>query len=293
MVSRLDTARFEAIIDLLPSDWQKFTPVDMKWLVTYPGRISLAYDEPIVVFGMSIWAIARGSDCVSGELNRGTMEMLLSQPVSRLQVLATHAMVTLAGVCLLAGSAWFGTWSGIHTMSIKEEVRPTWSLPVPLPWLGREVPRPWGTSETRWIPMTEKVDSRDFLPASACLLALGVLLAGISSFVSACDRYRWRTIGIVCGFYVVQVLLKLIGMASESWHWLVSLSFLTAYEPEEFVHISVTTPEKAWDVLRWTADGQWAGLGPVGYDLLLIGAGLLAYVAAALVFQRRDLPAPT
>ena len=66
IVSRLDTGRFKAILDLLPYDWQRFTPVDFDWLITYTGRISLAWDELIVVLCVSIWAIARGSDCVSG-----------------------------------------------------------------------------------------------------------------------------------------------------------------------------------------------------------------------------------
>ena len=66
-------------------------------LATYSGRIALAYDLPIVILCVSVWAIARGSDCVSGELGRGTMEMLLAQPVSRLQVLLTQATVTTIG----------------------------------------------------------------------------------------------------------------------------------------------------------------------------------------------------
>ena len=33
-------------------------------------------------------------------------------------------------------------------------------------------------------------------------------------------------------------------------------------------------------------------LGPLGYDLVLIGLGATAFVAAARVFCRRDLPAP-
>jgi hypothetical protein len=38
--------------------------------------------------------------------------------------------------------------------------------------------------------------------------------------------------------------------------------------------------------------GRWTGLAPLGYDLLLIGMGLVAYVAAAWIFCHRDLPAP-
>ena len=292
MVSRIDTERFHAILDLLPGDWKKFTVVEMDWLITYAGRIALAFDEPIVVFGMSICAIARGSDCISGELNRGTMEMLLAQPLSRLQVLVHQATVTVLGVAVIAAAAWLGTWTGIQTTRVKEEVRPTWALPFPLPGVGRELPRPWGPRETRWTPMSTKVSANIYLPAAANLAALGFFLAGCSTLVSACDRYRWRTIGIVVSAYVVETILKLVGMASEEWRWLTWLSVFTPYEPEAGVHLAHQSPDLAWSVLQYDSAGQFTALGPLGNDLLLVAGGLLAYVAAAVIFQRRDLPAP-
>lgn len=292
LVSRLDTNRFKAIIDLLPGDWKKFSPVDMDWLVTYDGRVALAYDEPIVVFGVSIWAIARGSDVISGELNRGTMEMLLAQPLSRLQILGTQATVTVLGTALLALSAWLGTFAGLHTNSAKEEVRPAVQLPFALPLIGGEIVTPWAKPETRYTPMSQKVDARHFWPAAANLFALGFCFCGLSSLVSACDRYRWRTIGIVVGFYVVQTIMKLVGMAAEDWAWLRRLSVFTAYEPELFVQIAVQSPQDAWSVWRYDAAGHITQLGPLGYDLVFVVLGYLAYVAAAVIFQRRDLPAP-
>ncbi|MFO0818116.1 MAG: ABC transporter permease subunit [Pirellulales bacterium] len=292
MVSRIDTERFTAILDLLPGEWKKFTVVEMDWLITYAGRIALAFDEPIVVFGMSIWAIARGSDVVSGELNRGTLEMLLAQPVSRLQVLGHQAAVTLCGVVLIAAAAWLGTWSGIQTTSVKEQVKPSWSLPFGIPGVGKEIPRPWGPTETRYTPMSTKVSSEVFLPSAANLLSLGVFLAGVSSLVSACDRYRWRTIGIVVSGYVVQTILKLVGMASDDWRWLTYLSVFTPYEPEWGAQLAMESPDLAWSIVRYDSAGRWVGVGPLGDDLGLIAGGLLAYGLAAVIFQRRDLPAP-
>lgn len=292
LVSRLDTSRFKAIVDLLPGDWKRFSPVDMEWLVTYDGRVALAYDEPIVVFGMSIWAIARGSDVISGELNRGTMEMLLAQPLSRSQILWTQAVVTLLGAALISCSAWFGTFVGVQACSAKEEVRPTWTLPVPLPWLGREIPQPLAPLETRHTPMSEKVDSHNYWPAAFNLFSLGAFLCGFSTLVSACDRYRWRTIGVVVGAYVVQTVMKLVGMASDDWAWMRPLSIFTAYEPEAFVQLAVERPELAWSVWRVDEAGVFTQLGPLGYDLIFLVLGYLAYLAAAVIFHRRDLPAP-
>ena len=49
------------------------------------------YVHPLVLFSAVIWAIMRGSDCVSGEIGRGTMEMLLAQPVRRTSLYTAHS----------------------------------------------------------------------------------------------------------------------------------------------------------------------------------------------------------
>jgi len=292
LVSQLDTSRFQAIIDLLPDDWRRFTPVDFDWLITYTGRISLAYDELIVVLCMSIWGIARGSDCVSGELGRGTMELLLAQPYSRFRVLATPSLTAVLGAALLATAAWLGTAVGIHTNSVREAVQPHWELPFHFPGLGSSVPIPFADAELLRIPMRERVDPGVFLPGAANLFSLGLLLVGYSTLMSAWDRYRWRTIGIVVGTCVVQVIVKAVGMASDQWSWLLYLTVFTAYEPESFVQIADRSPEFAWSVFLYDERGQWLGYGPLWYDGLLISLGLACFAAAFLIFQRRDISAP-
>ena len=114
IVSLLPTDRFKTIIEQF-REFERFLPVPFEQLFTYPGRIALTYDELIVVMCVVIWAIARGSDAVAGELGRGTMEVLLAQPVGRLQVLATQAVVTVTGVAVLAVASWLGLYAGIHT----------------------------------------------------------------------------------------------------------------------------------------------------------------------------------
>jgi len=291
IVSLLDTSRVEAILQLLPSEWQRFTPVDFDWLVTYAGRISLAYDELIVVGCIWVWAIARGSDCVSGEISRGTMEMLLAQPVSRLRLLLTQASVTVSGVALLSFTAWLGTYVGIQTTYAKEEVRPMWDLPIPLPWVGSEIPIPFSAREIHWAPLSDKVDAWLFLPASANLFALGLMTAGFATLMSAWDRYRWRTIGIVMGVLVVQVLIKIAGLASDDLSWLLYLSVLTAYEPEAFVRIADSVPGSAWNLFISNVDGT-VDYGPLWYHSVMGTIGGASYLLAAIVFCRRDLPAP-
>lgn len=288
LISRLSIGQFESIIENF-REYERFSPVPFEQLFTFSGRVAMMYSEPLVVLCVSIFAIARGSDCVSGEIGRGTMEMLLAQPVSRLQVLSTHAAVTLTGVLLLSLTTWLGMTAGISTTYVKEQApQPT----VKVPWTGIEIPNPLAKREVLRVPLSEKVDHRDFVPAIANLFSLGVFLAGLSTFVSSWDRYRWRTIGLVVGFYVVQLIIKVAALSSDSLGWLTYCSVFTAYEPEALVSVAVNFPDEAWSILRFDSDGNFRRLGPLGYDLVLLVLGWIAYTASAIIFCKRDLPAP-
>jgi len=100
-------------------------------------------------------------------------------------------------------------------------------------------------------------------------------MAGISAGVSAADSYRWRTVGILCGFYVFSILAKLVGRLSSPLWWVGYFSFLNAYEPQRLVGDAA----ESWRLLAV-------------YDTVLIGAGVIAYAIGAVLFARRDLPAP-
>ena len=101
---------------------QRISAVPLSELATPAGHVAVAFAHPIILFGTAIWAIARGSDCVSGEIGRGTMEMLLAQPVSRTKIFATHALATILGALLLAAAAWCGIAMGLATTSLGEDV---------------------------------------------------------------------------------------------------------------------------------------------------------------------------
>jgi len=289
IISRLETGRFAAIIDQFWDQVKDFVPVTLDQLLSYTGRIGMGYNEPIVVFGISIFAIARGSDVVSGDLERGTLEMLLAQPVSRVQVLCTQAAVTLTGLAALSACTWLGSTIGIYTTHIQEDVPPP-MLRLPLTEL--KIPLAFGPAEKARLPMRERTDPRFFLPAAVSLFCLGVAVAGFSSLISALDRYRWRTIGVVVAVYVLMIVLKILGQAIGEVAWLQKLSLFTAYEPQKFISIAVHDPVHAWSLVMFDGSGHYLEPGPLGYDAILLAVGGISYLAAAVAFQRRDLPAP-
>ncbi len=240
-----------SMLNLMPDFIEQLMPVSISQVASSVGRIAVAYDDPIVLLTVTAWAIARGSDAVSGELNRGTMEMLLAQPVTRLGVLGTQAVATLGGAVLLAAVSWLGTSVGLAMITLEEQI-----------------------------------DPRVFVPPAMNLFAITAFLAGATTMISAATDVRSRTIGVIGGFYAVSMIMKIIGRLVPDWHWLSYASFFTPFEPQVLASQSV----EPWEV--WTERADTWVLGGLGYDGVLIGLGLAAYLVAAVVFCRRDLPAP-
>ena len=230
----------EVLLRALPEDWQKLSGVPFSEVATHAGRVALAFVDPVVVLAATVWGITRGSDAVSGPLERGTMEMVLAAPNRRSALFLTQGLPTTPAAALLCGVLLAAIWSAVSFG----------------PWAG-------------------KVDPARVVPAVANVFGLMVCIGGIAACVSAADSHRWRTVGILCGFYVFSILAKLVGRLSGSLGWVGWLSMLNAYEPQRLV----TGTADSWRLLGW-------------YDGTLLGIGLAAYLAGAVIFARRDLPAP-
>lgn len=289
IVASIDTGSFANIVGELWDNYGHLAPVPLTQLLTYSGRIAIGYDEPMVVFCVTIFAIARGSAAVSGELSRGTMEMLLAQPISRMQTLYTQATVTVVSLALLSVCTWCGTWTGIQTARATE-LKPVPSLSVP--FLKSRIPLAFSPPEKVRVPMRERANAQDFVPGAFNLFCLGVCMAGLTTLASACDRYRWRTIGIISTFFVAQMIFKVLGKAFESTAFLQYLSILTVYEPQRVIYIAVDLPEENW--AWWLPQGEKhpSMAGPLLCYVVLLGIGISSYIGAGFVFQKRDLPAP-
>jgi len=230
----------DVLLRAIPQDWQRLSGVPFTEVATHAGRVALAFVDPVIVLAATVWGITRGSDAVSGQLERGTLEMVLAQPVRRLAVFVTQALATTAAAALLCGVLFAAVYTAVSLG----------------PWAG-------------------KVDPLRFVPAACNVFGLMVCMAGIAACVSAADSYRWRTIGILCGFYVFSILAKLVGRLSTSLGWVGYLSILNAYEPQRLVG----DPSTSWPLLAT-------------YDGVLLGLGVAAYAIGAVIFCRRDLPAP-
>nr|WP_236649643.1 ABC transporter permease subunit [Rhodopirellula sp. SM50] len=286
VVSLLDMGQFQNILEQLRG-FEKLSPISFDSLFTYQGRVGLTFDEPIIILCTVIWCLSRGSDVVSGELGRGTMEMLLAQPISRAQLMWSHAAVAVGGLALLCGLVWFGIFVGVSVTTVAETVPPP-SVDVPL--FGWTIPLQISEPVVESFPLSERVDSRAYAAPTFSLFAFGFFLLGLSSFFSSIDRYRWRTIGMVMAIYVVQLVMFGLGKAAESLDWLQGMSFFNCYRPQKLAALVAEDGLSApWDWSTPMPDGM---LPPLIYPMILIVLGGVCYLLAARQFAKRDLPAP-
>ena len=62
--SYLPSQDLASILSFLPEFIEPLLPVSYKQIATPAGKIAAAYDDPIVLLLVTVWAISRGSDAV-------------------------------------------------------------------------------------------------------------------------------------------------------------------------------------------------------------------------------------
>jgi ABC-2 type transport system permease protein len=226
------------------SIFSKLLPVPIEELASPLGRAAFSFEEGPVILLMGLWTVTRGSDCLAGRLGSGTMEMLLAQPLRRITLVTSHSLVTLIGVLLLGIACWAGLGAGLATSEFD-----------PPPAL------------------------RLLFPAAINYLALGVFLAGGSTFASAVSRTRAQAVAAVMGFYVVELAFMILSRLSPSVAWLENLTILSAYEPTKLALGIARDPAGHWPMF-WQHNGA------------LFGLGALLWIIATAIFCDRDVPAP-
>jgi ABC-2 type transport system permease protein len=240
LVGVLDLAALADFVGTLPDFFKRLSAIPVAKLAEPRGMLALLFVHPVILGTGIAWCVARGSDVVSGSLERGALELVLAQPLRRSKLFVVHTAITIVGATLLALGVWLGLGVGLATGSLAQA--------PPL---------------------------REFLPAVVNYFALLVCLSGLVSLLSACDSYRWRTIGLGLAFVLTQYVLKVI---VRMWPAGKALDYLTIFGPYEPQWL-IQNPAQAW--------------GPaLLYAGVLLGVGAASLILALAVFARRDLPPP-
>jgi ABC-2 type transport system permease protein len=240
--------------------------------------LSIGYVHPLMQTLFCIWAVGRASGAVAGELDRGTMELLMAQPLARWRLIVSHLCLDLLTIPLLCLSLWAGTWLGgklVGPFTVDQEALQQMAAKAKLPGAILAMPDDSGL----------QFDPYDFLPGVWNVGALIFAVSGYTMWLSAAGRFRWRVMG---GAVLVTLLQFAINLLGQLWNGMAFLRPFTVFyyfQPQQIILHH-----------RWTVDfAVWNHDQPllhVPVLAVLFGIGALGYLLALWTFSRRDLPAP-
>jgi ABC-2 type transport system permease protein len=245
--------------------------------------LSIGYVHPLILTIFCIWAVGRAAGAVAGELDRGTMELLLAQPLPRWRLIWAHFCVDLIVIPVLCLSLWGGTWLGTWLtgpFQIEETRLPRLPKPNVVVEVGPftvrlEDPRdrPKATQGTsRWAERQRlRVEPAQFGRALPLVGGLIFAVSGYTMWLSAAGRFRWRVLGLAVLITLLQFLVNLIGQLWDVMAPWRPFTIFYYYQPQQVV-----------------LGGEWG----VSTLAVLYGVGLVGYALALWTFSRRDLPAP-
>jgi ABC-2 type transport system permease protein len=232
--------------------------------------LSIGYVHPVMQFVFCIWAVGRAAGAVAGEIDRGTMELLLAQPLARARLVLAHFLVdcvTIPCLCLalFAGNL-IGTW-WIDPIQVRPPAKEM-KLPFKVP-----------TNDDPEVRKQLEIHPWRFVRALPVVGGLVFGIGGLTMWASAMGRYRWRTMGLAVSVVLVMFLINVLGQMWEPAGWLRPATIFFYYQPQQVI------PEGG----GWSVNVNGV---PVPMLLVLYGVGAIGYVAATVTLVRRDLPAP-
>jgi beta-exotoxin I transport system permease protein len=199
--------------------------------------LSMEYVHPLTQTILCVWAIGRASGAIAGELDRGTMELLLAQPIRRSQVILAHFVVDLIAIPILCLSMWAGTCTGATLVGFSSEA----SDPNLRVELGR------------------------FGPALVNVGLLVFAVSGITMALSAAGRFRGRVMGGAVLLALLQFLVNVIGQLWSPFEPLRRFTVFYYYEPQPMIL------NLHWAIERgpWINLGVLLAVGTAGYGFAL------------------------
>ncbi len=231
--------------------------------------LSIGYVHPLVQAIFCVWAVGRASGALAGEIDRGTMELLMAQPVSRPRLVLAHLGVDWVVIPLICLSLWGGTWLGTWLVG---PIRPDTTDLKLSPLIAAAVkPEPEEQQRDRL-----HVDPAAFGPALPAVAGLLFAVSGYTMALSACGRNRMRVLGVAVFGTLVMFLVNVVGQLWDVMERLRPLTIFYYYQPQ-----AIILAHSREELLQ----AMW-GLA------VLYGVGAAGYGVALWVFTRRDLPAP-
>jgi ABC-2 type transport system permease protein len=182
--------------------------------------------HPIVLTLAVVWAVGRAAGAVAGEIDRGTMELLLSQPVPRNRLILAHLLVDLAVLPAICLAFFLGTQFGLAVVgdfvpdyaALKNLKRPDGkAIPFPIP----DHPEP--------LPVSGLGEAAGLANTVALMFAV----SGVTIAISSAGRSRWKVTGFAVLTVVVMFVANTIGQLWDPAGWVRPFTLFFYYQPQK------------------------------------------------------------
>lgn len=164
------------------------------------GLVVFAWNHPVVLALLAAPMILLASRAIAGEIEAGTMELLLSQPLSRSTYLATQIIFAVLVLLALAGMMLIGIYLGLSLFKLHQV----------LPW-------------------------RTFLPVAANLVSLQIAIYGVTLLLSATAREGGRVVTVALLFVLISYLLQAVARLWPVIQFMLNYTIFEYYSPQQIV----------------------------------------------------------
>jgi len=105
---------FLQFLNMLPSIVKTALGGDMLQAGNTSALLTVGYQHPFVMFLCMVFAVGVPTGLLTGEVQKGTMELILSRPVTKIQVYICACILTLTGMFGLILFMFLGTAVGVN-----------------------------------------------------------------------------------------------------------------------------------------------------------------------------------
>ncbi|MFT3881904.1 MAG: ABC transporter permease subunit [Gemmatales bacterium] len=144
--------------------------------------LSIGWVHPLPQTILMIWALGRGASAIAGEIERGTMELLVSQPIPRWKIVTTNLIVDLVTIPTLALCMFLGTYLGTTLVPLNKSLIDTTPIDLTPYWRG-----------------------------IVLAVAFAFAMSGVTYAISSMGRSRWRVLAWTFGIILAMSILNLLG----------------------------------------------------------------------------------
>jgi ABC-2 type transport system permease protein len=113
---------FLTILRSLPSIVKTAIGGDMIDSGSMSALLTVGYQHPLVMFLYLLYSVGVPAGLLTGEIQRGTMELILSRPITRTQVYLCAAILTLVGLFGLIAMMFLGTVTAVNVYEFNEPI---------------------------------------------------------------------------------------------------------------------------------------------------------------------------